>query len=100
MPTRDIPALSGQIVEEELTLSIEELCGVCAVERERIVELVEYGVIELPAGAAQRFGGEALRRARVALRLQRDLGVNAAGASLVIELLERIDALEARLRAR
>ena len=97
MTTRDQQLLVGQIVEQELTLTIDELSGVCAVERERIVELVEHGLLEPPGGAEQRVGGEALRRARMALRLQRDLGLNAAGAALVVELLERIDVLEARL---
>jgi hypothetical protein len=32
------------------------------------------------------------------VRLQRDLGVNAEGAALIVELLDRIDALEQRLR--
>jgi chaperone modulatory protein CbpM len=39
-----------------------------------------------------------LRRARLALRLQRDLDLNGAGAALVIVLLERIEDLEAQLR--
>jgi chaperone modulatory protein CbpM len=99
MTTRDQPLLVGQIVEQELTLTLDELSGVCAVERERIVELVEHGLLEPPGGSDQRVGGEALRRARTALRLQRDLGLNAAGAALVVELLERIELLEARLGA-
>src|SRR5262245_15901756 len=100
MATRDTKILVGQIVEEELTLTLDELSGVCAVERQRIVELVEHGLLEPQTGEHQRVGGSALRRTQIALRLQRDLGVNAAGASLVVELLERIERLEARLRAR
>ena len=96
MANSDTRILVGQVVEEELTLTVDELSGVCAVERSRIVELVEHGLLELQAG--DRLGRDALRRARVALRLQRDLGVNAAGVSLVVELLDRIEALEARLR--
>jgi len=99
MTKRDQPFLVGQIVEQELTLTLDELSGVCAVERQRIVELVEHGLLEPLGGAEQRVGGEAVRRARTALRLQRDLGLNAAGAALVVELLERIDVLEARLGA-
>ena len=98
MTTPETRIFVGQIVEEELTLTVDELSGACAVERERIVELIEHGVLEAPAGGGQHYGGGSLRRARLALRLQRDLGVNAAGASLVIELLERIEVLEARLR--
>jgi chaperone modulatory protein CbpM len=90
--------LVGQLVEEELTLSIDELSGACQVERARIVELISHGVLEMRGGDAQQLGGDALRRARLALRLQRDLDVNAPGAALVIELLERIEVLEARLR--
>ena len=51
-------------------------------------------------GETERLGGEALQRARLALRLQRDFELNAAGAALVVELLDRIDALEAQLRVR
>jgi chaperone modulatory protein CbpM len=98
MATHETPIFVGQVVEEEVTLTLDELSGACAVERERIVELVEHGLLEEPATGGH-YGGGALRRVRLALRLQRDLGVNAAGASLVIELLERIDALEARLRS-
>jgi hypothetical protein len=36
---------------------------------------------------------------RIALHLQRDLGVKLAGAALALDLLERIDELGARLRA-
>jgi len=97
MPTQT-HILLGQIVEEELTLTADELSSACAVERERILELIEHGLLELSGDAEQRIGGNALRRASIALRLQRDLEVNAAGATLVVELLERIQALEARLR--
>jgi chaperone modulatory protein CbpM len=39
-----------------------------------------------------------MRRATVALRLQRDLGINYAGAALVLQLLDDIEALRARIR--
>jgi len=97
MANPDTRIFIGQLVEEEVTLSVDELSGICAVERSRIVELVEQGLLELQA--EDRLGGDALRRARMALRLQRDLGVNAAGVSLVVELLDRIAALEAHVRA-
>lgn len=92
--------LVGELVEEELTLTIEELSDACAVARERIVELLELGVFDAQSADGGRVGGEALRRARLALRLQRDLDLNAPAAALVVELLERIDVLEARLRVR
>lgn len=98
MGASGIGIVAGQIVEEELALSIEELCSACAVGRERLVELVEHGLLDGP-GTGGRFRGDALRRVRLAVRLQRDLGVNAAGAALAVELLARIEVLEARLRA-
>jgi chaperone modulatory protein CbpM len=100
MATTDTRVLTGQIVEEDLTLTIDELSCACAVEPGRVAELVEHGLIQWQAEGSLQLGGDSLRRARVALRLQRDLGVNAAGAALVIELLERIEALETRLRGR
>ncbi len=88
--------LRGHIVEEETLLTLDELSGMFAVETRRIVELVDEGVLETPA--ADVFGGDAMRRARIALRLQHDLGVNLAGTALALQLLERIADLERRLR--
>jgi chaperone modulatory protein CbpM len=72
-----------------------------AVEERRVVEWVEEGVISvLEADAAQwRFSGAQLRRARIALRLERDLGINAAGVALVLELLEELQQLRRERRS-
>lgn len=89
--------LSGQILEEQEEFDLAEFCGVCAVEERQIVELVQEGVIETRSIAQWRFSGTDLRRARIALRLQRDLGLNPAGTAVVLDLLERIESLERRL---
>jgi chaperone modulatory protein CbpM len=89
------------IVEEQTRLSLDDLCRACSVHAERIVELVDAGVLE-PKGREPThwiFIGDSLRRARKALRLQRDLGIDLAGAALVLELPDEIAALRARLRA-
>jgi chaperone modulatory protein CbpM len=92
------PVLSGQILEEQSEFSITEFCSICAVEERQIVELVEEGVITTTSVTQWRFNGDALRRARISLRLQRDLRVNAAGTAVVLDLLEHIESLERRLR--
>ena len=91
------PALSGQILEEQIEFSITEVCSICAVDERQVVELVEQGVIGMHSVTQWRFTANDLRRARISLRLQRDLGVNPAGAAVVVDLLERIEALERRL---
>lgn len=92
--------LTGEVLEEEVELTLGELCRACQVSAERVLQLVEEGVVE-PRGrdpARWRFHGVSVRRARCALRLQRDLGVNAAGAALAVELLEELEAVRVRLR--
>jgi chaperone modulatory protein CbpM len=92
--------LSGDIMEEEVELTLTELCRACRLSTEEVVELVEYGVIE-PRGREPRrwrFSGVSVRRVGRAARLQRDLGINVAGAALVLDLLEEIDRMQARLR--
>ena len=92
--------VSGTIVEDELWFTLGDLSRVCRVETSRLVALVEEGVLD-PAGGAPdewRFGGTSLRRARLALRLGRDLELSAAGTALVLDLLDEIDTLKAQLR--
>lgn len=90
------------IVEEQLELSLEELCRVCGTQAEQLQALVDEGVIVPDGGTPEhwRFPGLQLRRARVAVRLQRDLGVNTAGAALALQLMDEIEDLRARLGSR
>lgn len=93
--------VSADVLEEQTGLTLEELCRACAAPTEWLLELVEEGVITPSGGGAAqwRFTGLHLRHARVAVRLQRDLGVNPAGAALALQLMEELDTLRARLQA-
>jgi chaperone modulatory protein CbpM len=92
-------ALPGVIFDEYAKLSVDELSRLCAVDRTYIVELVEEGVLSVEVDAAEwRFSGAALRRARTALRLQRDLEINLPGVALALELLEELEALRRELK--
>jgi chaperone modulatory protein CbpM len=95
----DLPQ-SDAIVPDEMTeLALADFCRVCAVRTEFVVELVDEGVL-VPAGPEPErwsFTVTHVRRAQVASRLQRDLGVNLAGAALALELLAEIEALRTRL---
>jgi len=102
MRSADEGPLSGEIVEQYTVLSVDDLCRLCTVERTFIVELVEEGVLSvLEVDAAEwRFAGAALRRARLALRLQRDLDINLPGVALALQLLEELDELRRELQGR
>ena len=63
--------------------------------------MVEHGILEPTGkrGGHWCFPASSMRRTRITLHLQRDLGVNLAGAALALDLLERIEEIDARLRA-
>lgn len=85
--------------ELEFELTLAELSRCCGVSAEKILVFVAEGILE-PYGAGQRdwrFASRDLARARRALRLEHDLGVNAAGAALAIELIEEITEIRRRL---
>jgi chaperone modulatory protein CbpM len=92
--------LHGVLVEEEVQFTLVELSVVCRAEIGQVVALVEEGVLTPHGEDAQdwHFDGAALKRARTALRLTRDLELGAAGVALVLDLLDEIESLRARLR--
>jgi len=97
MSGNELRALSGAVVEEEIQFSMAELCRACAVRREVVIEFVQQGVLE-PSGTDEqhwRFPGVSLRRIRIALNLQQDLGVNTEGAALALQLMDEIERLRA-----
>jgi chaperone modulatory protein CbpM len=101
MPLPDLEPLSGDIVEETVVLSVADLSRMMSVDERHIVEWVEEGVISvLQIDVSEwRFSGAALRRARIALRLQRDLGVNLPGVALALDLLEELEQLRRERRS-
>ncbi len=92
--------IEGRVVEEEVYLTLVELCQACCAEQEHVVAWVFEGVLE-PIGESPqdwRFTGDSLRRARLALRLSRDLEINPPGVALALDLLDEIAQLRARLQ--
>jgi chaperone modulatory protein CbpM len=99
-PDFQLVHITALILEDQTELSLDDLSRACAAHAERIIELVDEGLLT-PAGTAPgewRFTGVHLHRARVALRLKNDLGVNLAGAALALELLEELHSLRERLQ--
>jgi chaperone modulatory protein CbpM len=95
-------ALNGTIFEEYAVLSVRDLSRMCAVDERHIMALVEEGVLDTVTVEAEewRFNGKALRKARTALRLERDLELNLAGVALALELMEELEHLRRELKAR
>jgi len=96
-----LSVLHCQVVEEDVPMTLADLCRACDAERELVLQLVDNGVIE-PQGAGPQawvFAGASLRRTRVALRLLRDLELNLPGAALAVDLLDEIARLQRALLA-
>ncbi len=102
MNTNPPGAPRAVLVEEEIEFTLVQLESACSGEREQLIALVEEGVL-LPSGNDPEdwhFAGASLRRARIAVRLTRDLEMSPAVAALVLELLDEIEMLRARARHR
>jgi len=92
--------IQGPVVEDAVQFTLVELCQACSAKEEHVVAWVFEGVLE-PVGESPedwRFSGESLRRARLALRLSRDLEINPPGVALALDLLDEIAALQAQLQ--
>ncbi len=93
---------SSFVMEDITELTLEDLCRACAAQADIIGELVSEGVIDsaMPQSLLPehwRFTGVHLHRAKVAMRLHRDLGVNFAGAALALQLMDELQALREKI---
>ena len=87
---------SAEIVE---VVTLDELCLLCSVQTDWIVELVSEGILE-PEGDKQpdwRFSANCISRTQIAWRLKQDLGVNQAGIAIALDLLEERKKMQQRL---
>ena len=88
------------VFDDTMTWGITELCDLCRVDSNLVHEMIGEGLLT-PQGTSPetwRFNAVAVKRIQVTLRLQNDLRVNLPGAALVLDLLEEIDELRARIR--
>lgn len=100
MTDRNKEVLRGVVLDAHAVFTVREFCRVCDVDQPLVLRMVEEGVIEpLPDKGQLTFHGEALLRARRALRLVDDLGVNWPGAALALDLLERLERLESSVNS-
>ena len=97
MNSSQVKALQGVILDRETTFTVREFSRACGVERSLVFTMLEEGVIDaLPGTGGLEFHGEALIRARRAVRLVEDLGVNWPGAALALDLLDELESLDSR----
>ena len=81
-------------------VTIVDLVEACGLSEGELRELVDYGALHPRGGEGGewQFGAECLVRLRTAVRLRQDLELELPAVALVLSYLERIDALEARVR--
>lgn len=78
-------------------LSFEQLAEAAGLSAVALGRLVHLGLIEPDVPGTREFTGNTAARLRRMLRLHRDLGVNLTGAAIIVDLLERVERLEAKL---
>ena len=79
----------------QVYLSSDQLAAACGLSLVRLHRLVRLGVIEPSEPGSRLFSVAAAARLRKILRLRADLGVNLVGAEIIVDLLARLDRLEA-----
>ncbi|WP_033411797.1 chaperone modulator CbpM [Methylosarcina fibrata] len=96
---KELLVISGTLLDETMRFTLVELCRYAEATPERVIEMVDEGVLE-PQGASVhtwRFDTKALKRLQIAIRLQNDLGVNLPGSALILDLLEEMETLRQQL---
>ncbi|UOA09936.1 chaperone modulator CbpM [Methylobacter sp. S3L5C] len=99
MSSHDLSLVHTGTVIEDDSLTLAQLCRACDVHADWVISIVEESIIE-PQGENSRlwrFSGASMSRARAALRLQRDLGINLAGIALALDLLEELESLRKQI---
>jgi chaperone modulatory protein CbpM len=94
--------LRAEFLADDDWLRVDEVCLRLRVERDWLTELVEIGALEPRGGAdpsAWLFARRELPRVLAMSRLVSDLGVNLAGAAIIVDLVEERRRLLGRLAA-
>lgn len=91
--------LEAHVLGEGDWIGARQICRLCRIDFTAVEELAALGLVEMreTVPGEWQIPATGLPRLRVVGRLMRDLGVNAVGAALAVELLEAQRALERRI---
>jgi chaperone modulatory protein CbpM len=84
-------------VRVEIRLTAEQLASAAGISPADVARLVRLGLAEPATPGADEFTAATAARLRRMLRLRGDLGVNLIGAAIIVDLVERLDRLQAEL---
>jgi len=79
-------------------VSLDALLSASGLTPDEVQTLLDFGILEPARGSPQLFPLNALPRARIAARLRAHFELNPPGMALAVDLLERMEALQARIR--
>ena len=98
MPTSEI--ITAYVFDDDACLTLEELCVACAVEPLWVIHHVEEGLLPALSGPVDnwRFSSACLTRTRRMRALERDFDAVPELAALMVDLLEEVETLRARVR--
>jgi chaperone modulatory protein CbpM len=88
-------------LDEQGLVTLDQLVEVAGLPAEELRALVDYGALAPvdPAAASWTFTASYVVVARTAGRLRRDFELDAHSLSVVLRYVQRVEALEAELRA-
>lgn len=97
--SKTIVYAESQLIDDDVSLTLVELCHACQGSEDMMRALVMEGVLQASGRQPRdwRFSGTALRRAKLAQRLSADLEINTPGVALALDLLDQIEMLKAQL---
>ncbi|OGV31401.1 MAG: hypothetical protein A3E88_02975 [Legionellales bacterium RIFCSPHIGHO2_12_FULL_35_11] len=89
----------GVLVEEQNSISFMEICETYQVSESQLLDILNLGLIPSLDSVSKdlEFDRQTFERIKIAFRLQEDLGLNAEGVVLAIELLDEVAELNREL---
>lgn len=96
--SKSLKIIEGILQDGSAHYTLVELSEISVIELSFLHEMIEEGIIEPKVTEPTlQFDYNALQRAKKAFRLHRDLAINLEGISLILDLLDKIKALEKEL---
>jgi chaperone modulatory protein CbpM len=92
--------LTSFVVNDDVTFTLTEIRQRFSIDDKIIDDMLEHGLIEAQTVSApneMRLDQQALQRIQRALHLYHDLGVNIAGAALVLDVLDELATVRCEL---